>query len=155
MSAITVRKQSPDEELNYLFEIHGEGNYTKLYDILIHSSTVLHNRSQLLLSLATICLTISGFSGPKIAASGFFTRGCLAFGLTSILLSVLIIISGPLHLRWGTQRRASTLDDSLKYLIQMRNVKTIKYHIAVVLLIIGLAGFVGSIIGYIALLDGA
>ncbi len=149
MTDIQVRKLLPEEELEYLFEVHGENNVSKLYDILIRSSSVLHNRSQLLLSLATICLTISGFSGPKIAATGFFTRGCLAFGLSFILLSVFVIITGPLHLRWGTQRRAGTLRDSLIYLIQQRNIRTQKYHISVVFLILGLSGFVGSVIGYI------
>ena len=149
MTGIQVHKQRPEEELKYLFEIYGEGNTSKVFDLLIQSSSVLHGRSQLLLSLATICLTISGFSGPKIAATGFFTRGCLAFGLIFILLSVFVVITGPLHLRWGTQRRAESLRDSLLYLIQQRNTRTQKYHAAVVLLIVGLSGFVGSVIGYI------
>jgi predicted lysophospholipase L1 biosynthesis ABC-type transport system permease subunit len=101
------------------------------------------------LSLAIICLTIAGFSGPRIAATGFFNRVCLAFGLSFVLMSILIIISGPLHLRWGTQRRAETLDQSLIYLIQQRNARTQKYQLAVALLIVGLTGFFGSIISYI------
>jgi len=146
---IRIWKQKPEDELQYLFEIHGKGNYSKLYEILINSSTVLHNRSQLLLSLVTICMAITGFSGPKIAASSLFSRICIGYGLFFILVSTLIIIAGPLHLRWGTQRRAATLDESLIYMITIRNQRTAKYHLSVAALVIGLTGYVGSLIGYL------
>lgn len=139
----------PREELAYLYEIHGAGNHAKLFSVLIQSFDVLQYRAQLLLSLVTICLTITGFSGPKIAASSFFSKICIAYGLTFVLMSALVLLTGPLQLRWGTQRRGECIADSLVAMIHLRNVRSRWYHVASVLLIIGLTGYVGSVVGYL------
>lgn len=146
---ISVTRLTPEEELQYLYEIHGEGEHAKLFEILIRSFDVLQNRAQLLLSLITICLTITGFSGPDIAASSYASKISIAFGLGFVLMSALVLFMGPLQLRWGTRRKADTIGASLIALIQRRNQRTAWYHLAVVLLVIGLTGYVGSVLGYL------
>lgn len=138
----------PAGELAYLKEIHGEA-YDKLFAVLIGHFDVLQNRSQMLLSLIAICLTITGFSGPRIAESGIWARNLLAVGLTFVLSAALLLVMGPLRLRWGTQRRCATLEDSLIALIERRNSRTSKYHIASIVLVIGLAAYIGSLLTYI------
>lgn len=138
---------SPQEELAYLKEVHGE-DYSKLFAVLIAHFDVLQNRSQMLLSLIAICLTITGFSGPQIAASGLFSKMLLAFGLSFVLIAALILVMGPLQLRWGTQRRAESVEQSLIALIEVRNGRTRKYHVASVVLVAGLAGYMGSLLSY-------
>jgi hypothetical protein len=141
--------QSPEKELAYLFKIHGKDNYSKVFDVIVSQFDVLQSRAQLLLGLITICLTITGFSGPKIAASSLFSKVCIAYGLAFVLVSAVLILRGPLQLRWGTHRCKDTLEDSLVHLIVRRNQRTRKYHVASVFLIIGLSGYVGSVIGYL------
>ena len=60
-----------------------------------------------------------------------------------------MILIGPLQLRWGTRRCADTIHDSLVLLIDRRNSRTSKYHLASAFLVIGLTGYVGSVIGYL------
>ena len=141
--------QTPDQELTYLLEIHGEGNYSKVFDVLVKQFDVLQARAQLLLGLVTISLTITGFSGPKIAASSTFSKISIAYGLAFILIAAVLILLGPLQLRWGTRRCKETIRDSLVHLIVRRNERTKKYHIASVFLIAGLTGYVGSVIGFL------
>jgi hypothetical protein len=143
-----IRKLGPREELEYLREIHGD-DQGRLFSILVESFNVLQYRAQLLLGLITICLTITGFSGPRIAESGTVAKLSLIAGLALVLCSALIILVGPLQLRWGTQRRGETLDESLIFLIHVRNQRTRRYHTASALLILGLFGYVGSVIGYL------
>jgi hypothetical protein len=144
-----IIKQTPDQELVYLLEIHGEGNYSKVFDVVVKQFDVLQSRAQLLLGLITICLTITGFSGPKIAASSVFSRVCIAYGLVFVLVAAVLILMGPLQLRWGTGRCADTINDSLVHLLERRNERTRKYHWASALLVLGLSGYVGSVVGYL------
>lgn len=145
---IKLRMLTAEEELIYLQEIHGSKNYAKLFEILIHQFQVLQNRAQLLLSLVAICLTVTGFSGPAIASSGVMAKCFISFGLTLVLVASLILVMGPLQLRWGTQRRAETIDLALTALIRIRNARSRKYHCASGVLVLGLAGYVGSLLVY-------
>ncbi len=141
--------QTPEEELGYLLEIHGRDNYSKIFDVLVKQFDVLQSRAQLLLGLVTITLAITGFSGPKIAASSTFSKVSIAYGLAFILVAAVLILMGPLQLRWGTRRCKETIHDSLVHLLVRRNERTTKYHLASVLLVVGLTGYVGSVIGYL------
>ncbi len=141
--------QSAEAELVYLLEIHGKKNYSKVFDVLVKQFDVLQSRAQLLLGLVTISLTITGFSGPKIAASSTFSKVSISYGLVFILVSAVLMLMGPLQLRWGSHRCKDTIQDSLIHLIVRRNERTTKYHLASVLLIVGLTGYVGSVIGYL------
>ena len=140
--------QTPEEDLAYLLEIHGEENFSKVFDVLVKQFDVLQSRAQLLLGLVTISLTITGFSGPKIAASSLFSKISISYGLAFILISAVLILMGPLQLRWGTRRCKDTIRDSLVHLIVRRNERTRKYHLASLFLIVGLSGYVGSVLGY-------
>jgi hypothetical protein len=142
------RKLTPVEELAYLKELYGD-NRKEILQWVTNAYDVLQQRSSLLLSLVAVVLTITGFSGPTIAASGAFSRICIGYGLSFVLLSALMILAGPLQLRWASQWRSETIDDSLVNLIRRRNARTTKYHIAFALLCIGLTGYVGSVIGYL------
>ena len=144
---IKLRMLTAAEELAFLKEVHGD-NPSKLFAVLIGHFDVLQNRSQMLLGLIAICLTITGFSGPQIARSGPMAQTLLAVGLSFVLFAALFLVIGPLQLRWGTQRRAETVDESLQALIERRNSRTRKYHFASVLLVVGLVGYMGSLLTY-------
>ncbi len=141
----------PDEELDYLKTIYGENQAEKLFAQLTDSFNVIQNRAQMLLSLITITLTITGFSGAKIAESSLLARLSIAFGLAFVLLSALILMAGPLRLNWCTRSRSKSLDQSLIKLIEQRNFRTERYHQASVALVVGLIGYVTSVISFLIL----
>lgn len=144
---IRLRMLAPSEELAYLKEIHGDDK-SRLFSVLIGHFEVLQSRAQMLLSLIAICLTITGFSGPQIARSGAAAQTLLGVGLSFVLSAALLLVMGPLQLRWGTQRRAESVDESLVALIERRNSRTKRYHIASVVLVIGLSGYMGSLLTF-------
>lgn len=143
-----MRKLSPAEELTYLREIYGN-NDDKILNWITGAYDILQARSSLLLSLVAVVLTITGFSGPTIAASGTFSKICIGYGLSFVLISSVLTLAGPLQLRWATQWRGDSLDESLTNLIRRRNARTLKYHIAFGFLVVGLTGYVGSLIGFL------
>lgn len=142
------RKLTPAEELAYLKELYA-GQSEKILAAITNAYDVLQARAQLLLSLVAVVLTITGFSGPTIAHSGRLSMICIAVGLGFVLVSAVLILAGPLQLRWATQWRSESLDESLVALLRRRNARTRKYHIAFALLVIGLSGYVGSVIAYL------
>ncbi len=148
MGKQTNRKLSPAEELDYLKEIY-KGDNEKIVTWITNAYDILHQRSSLLLSLVAVVLTITGFSGPNIAASGHFSKLCIVYGLSFVLASAVLTLAGPLRLRWSTQWKGETTDQSFINLIRRRNARTAKYHIAFILLSIGLLGYVGSFIGFL------
>ena len=145
---MSLKKLTPDEELEFLKEIHG-GDAAKIFCYLRDAFALLQSRSQMLLGLATICLTITGFSGPRMAVSNPFSRFFIGFGLIFVLLSVAAIVAGPLRLRWMTEYRAETIDGTLVMNIIRRDLKTRWYRIATFFLLIGLTGYLLSLIGYL------
>lgn len=149
MSIQQIEKLSSFEELEHLKDIYGKNQPDKLYGLLTDSFNILQNRAQMLLSLVTITLTITGFSGPRIAESSFVARISIAFGLVFAIASVLIMMTGPLRLDWCTQTRTVDIDQSLVKLIDQRNFRTHRYQVASVCLVIGLTGYVVSVISFL------
>ncbi len=144
-----MRKLTEIEEVKRLEQLYGPGNTRGLLENLRESFTVLQLRSQLLLSLIVVCLTITGFSGPRIAETGGLARIALFSGVLAVLVSALILVAGPLRIRWVTQWVSDDPADTLRLLIRRRNRRTYLYHSAAICLLIGLTGYVVSLAAYL------
>ena len=144
-----MRNLTPAEELAFLKEIYGSTTVEGIVASLRDSFNVLQARAQLLLSLIAICLTITGFSGRQIAASGVLARIFIGAGVLAVLVAAVILFTGPLLVQWITAYRAESLDHTLIQLIERRNQRTARYHAAVISLLIGLTGYVLSIVAYL------
>ena len=147
---MSLKKLSPEEELEFLKEIHGQNNYAGLFTVLRDSFSLLQTRSQMLLGLATICLTITGFSGPRMAASNGWSRFFIGFGLAFVLFSVVALVAGPLRLRWMTAWKAGDTDQTLLLHLRQRNLRTRYYRIALFLLLVGLFGYLMSLLFFLS-----
>jgi cytochrome c oxidase assembly factor CtaG len=148
-----LKKLTPEEELNFMKEVYGANDYARLFSVVKDSFALIQTRAQMLLGLATICLTITGFSGPRMAASNPFSRFFIGFGLLFVLASVVAIVAGPLRLRWLTAWRVDSLDETLLENLRRRDSKTFFYRIATLLLLIGLTGYLLSLIFYLSTVD--
>ena len=109
---------------------------------------IMQSRSQLLLTLATITLTITGFSGPKIAESSPAARWGLGLGLSLVLASVLLLLAN-LRIRWLSQFLTGDDLRDLTAMIHHRDEKTRWYRIQICLLGTGLIAYVGAIVIYL------
>lgn len=127
------------------------GGIKPALDVLVSQFNVLQVRAQLLLTLATLALTITGFSGPRIASAGAFSRNALAAGLILVLISVLLILSTGLRIRWVTQFRAETDEHLLVSIINYRDAKTRGFFWQLGLLGAGLTAYVAGVASYFLL----
>ena len=141
----------PEDEARELLALHGGGRdaLARAVELLSRQFLVIQNRSQLLLTLATITLTITGFSGPKMAESGVLARIGLVAGLIFVLLAVVLLLAN-LRIRWLTHFIGPDPQRSLVAALRYRNAKTRWYLAQIVLLMIGLGCYVGAIVAYVA-----
>ena len=143
-----MKRLEPKEELDYLKSIYGSENVKELYGHLREAFGTLQSRSHVLLSLVTICLTITGFSGPSIAASGMVSKFAMVVGLCLVLSAAVCLLVGAFDLQWITRYRGDGIDDSLVQLLERRNRRTRIYRIATVMLVSGLTSYVLSVVVY-------
>ncbi len=137
------------EEARHLLAV-GSGLRGAL-EMLVTQFNVLQTRSQVLLTVSTLALTITGFSGPRIAESGVFPRLAMAAGLVLVLASMLLIIGGSLRIRWVTQFRAPPGggDEALvAQILCYRDRKTRLFFAELCLLLAGLAAYVAAVVAF-------
>lgn len=140
------RPPEPASEARHMLQTHGGmGDCLK---IISQQFVVLQTRSQLLLTLATIVMTITGFSGPRIAASGSFARGAMAFGLLLTLIAVLMLLLN-LRIRWLTQFQGTDPQQILTDIVAYREGKRRAYLWIITILMGGLASYVAAVITFL------
>ncbi len=96
-----------------------------------------------------LALTITGFSGPKIVQTNLFARYSMVLGIIFVLAAMLILLVGGLRIRWVTQMIGDTPRATLSSIILYRNRKTCLYFVELSLLVIGLTGYVASVVTYL------
>lgn len=141
-------KPSPQEEAVYILDLF---NHSKAECIkFVHDQfNVIQSRNQALLTLGTLTLTITGFSGPRIAATNLFSRYSIALGIFLVLLSLLILLIGIQRVRWVTQFKEVDPEKTLVSILTYRNQKIKYYGIELFLLVIGLSCYVASVISFL------
>ncbi len=144
------RPLGAEEEASRLLDLFtGERRLGEAIEFMRHHFDVIQARSQLLLTLATLALTITGFSGPKIAQTNLFARYSMALGIVFVLSAVVILLLGGLRIRWTTQFLGDDSRETLVRIIRYRNHKTRLYFVELGLLVIGLSAYVASVVTYL------
>ncbi len=144
-------KLTPEEEADRLLAWH-EGAAQIMpacVKVINEQFQVLQARTQFLLTLSTLTLTITGFSGPKIAETSALARYSIAIGIVFVLASIVCVLIGTLSINWITQITAVADREMLVTVIDYRNRKTRFYRIELLLLVIGLACYVASVVTFL------
>jgi len=94
-------------------------------------------RTQVLLSLSGIVITVTGFSGRQIAETSDLARWCIAGGILVVLAAALVAIGGVLRLRWLTQVIADTPAETVARGVALRDAKARSLGFAMVLFGVG------------------
>jgi hypothetical protein len=138
------RAATPEEEAEHLLGLYGS-DAGKIMGMLEGQLTNLTGRAQMLLQLAGLTITVTGFSGASIARSGRLAAILVVSGLVLVLLAASLSMGGILRIRWVTQLARTTLHESIIYAIEMRDAKTRIFGRSMALMIVGLALYIGSV----------
>lgn len=128
----------PDAEAQQLLRLC-DGNMGGAVRILDGQLNTLHARAQVLMGLAGVVVTVTGFSGRTIAGTSLFGQVTVVLGLAVVLGSAVWLYGRALHIRWLTRELGRPDADALVAIIQRRNAKTSACHQAGVVLCLGLA----------------
>lgn len=139
---------TPEAEARQLLAVQGTRGLQGAIEVLMQQFNVLQTRAQIMLTITTLALTITGFSGPKIAASGVFARTAMVVGILSTLASTLMILGGSLRIRWVTQFQGDNELDLVARVMRYRNRKTRLFFTEICFLVVGLAFYVASVVAY-------
>jgi hypothetical protein len=143
-----VPPSSPESRAEAERLLRISGGVKPALDVLLGQFNVLQGRAQLLLTLATLVLTITGFSGPRIAAAGAFPRLALSLGLVLVLAAVSLVLASGLRIRWVTQFAAPDDAALLASVIDYRDRKTRAFALQLLLLGTGIAVYVAGVVVY-------
>jgi len=138
----------PESESHRLLEMY-RGDVAACVTFIRHHFDVLQARSQLLLTVGTLALTITGFSGPRIAESGDFARLSMAVGIVFVLAAMVMLLLGGLRIQWISQLLGDDARASLVRILEYRNRKTRLYFVELTLLVLGLASYVSSVVSFL------
>lgn len=83
----------PDEEAAYLQGLY-DGKLSSCLEFTRQHFSVIQTRSQLLLTICALALTITGFSGLKIVQTNLFARYSMVLGIVFVLATMLILLVG-------------------------------------------------------------
>ena len=139
---------SPAAEARQMLLVQGNRGVQGAIDILMQQFQVLQTRAQMMLTITTLTLTITGFSGPKIAASGTFAQTTMVLGILSVLASTLLILGGSLRIQWVTQFTAENDLALVTSVVRYRNKKAKLFFAEICLLVAGLTCYVASVVAY-------
>ena len=134
-----------DEEADRILSAYGQTHFDQVMAMLERQFMVLHNRAQVLLGLAGVVVTTTGFSGRLIAGTDTTAQWLIIAGIAFALLSASLVVWGVLHLRWLTMHPGTETRDWLLTVLRYRDTKTHFYRVAIVLMLVGLVFYVGAI----------
>ena len=95
----------------------------KAYELVERQLNVLVLRTQVMLSLSGIVITVTGFSGRAIADTSRLAQLSIAAGILIVLASAVVAIGGVLRLQWLTQRLDRDPTAMLVHAIELRDRK--------------------------------
>ena len=122
-----------------------DNNLKVALDIAEHQLNTIYTRAQVLLSLAGMVVTVTGFSGRLIAGSSPAAQIFLVAGLFVSLSSAIWVFLRVMRVRWVTVFLDQDPENALQETLMRRNRKTKAYAIGGRILCIGLVLYCISI----------
>ncbi len=99
---------------------------------------IVYTRAQVLMSLAGMVVTVTGFSGRLIAGSSSAAQLFIVAGLLVSLSSAAWVIRRVMRVQWVTSLASQDREHALEQALYRRNRKTSAYTLGGTLLFIGL-----------------
>lgn len=145
-----MEKLSEQKEAGNLLQLYGN-DFPRILDLLERQLNTLSMRAQLLMTLAGIVVTVTGFSGRLIAGTHVLAQWAIIVGLFFVLSSVVWVLTQVMALRWITRELNQDAHEAIVTVLTTRNRKTRAFLIGTWILCFGL--FIYSIAVSIMLLN--
>jgi hypothetical protein len=121
------------------------GDPVAAYQTVEGQLQILVVRTQVLLSLSGIVITVTGFSGTTMARSGPPGPLLIVLGLAAVLASAVAAVVGVLRLTWLSQRITDDAGETLARGLALRDAKVRHLRTAMLLFVTGFALYCAAI----------
>jgi hypothetical protein len=132
------------EEATRILKLAGDDHLEAL-QVVERQLGVVVLRTQVLLSLCGIVITVTGFSGRAIAQTSFAARLSISIGIFVVLMAAATAIVGVLRLQWLTQIATDEPLSTLENAIHIREAKAKYLATALILFVIGFTLYCAAI----------
>jgi hypothetical protein len=132
------------EEASRILKLAGDDHLEAL-QVVERQLGVVVLRTQVLLSLCGIVITVTGFSGRAIAQTSFAARLSISIGIFVVLMAAATAIVGVLRLQWLTQIATDDPLSTLENAIGIREAKARYLAAALILFVIGFSLYCAAI----------
>lgn len=136
---------SQEEEHARVMREYADAPFETVMAMLERQFALLHNRSQILLTLCGILITTIGFSGRFIAGTNAWAQATVIASVIFALLAAAVVVWRVLHLHWLTGQLGADRGAWLRRSLEYRDLKTMGYRVGVWLLLLSLAFYVVAI----------
>lgn len=114
------------------------GDLMQLHNLLNCQFSVMQSRAQVLVSIAGIVVTVTGFSGRIIAGTHLLGQILVIAGLFIVIASAIYVMSRVLRIRWLTAMIEPDSIDNLVDILMLRDGKLTAFRRGSIILFIGL-----------------
>lgn len=119
-----------------------KGDATKAFALVERQLEILVLRTQAMLSLSGIVITVTGFSGRAIAETNAAARLCITSGIFLVLAAAIVAMAGVMRLTWLTQELGSDPLETIRRGLELRARKGRSLSIALALFCAGFSLYV-------------
>ncbi|MCA3014887.1 MAG: hypothetical protein INH41_21080 [Myxococcaceae bacterium] len=125
-----------DDEVTRILSLT-KGDPREAFQVVERQLSVLVLRTQVMLSLSGIVITVTGFSGRAIAQTNELARVLISAGILIVLAAAATGIGGVLRLRWLTQELTDDVRETLTRMLHIRDRKSRFLSAALLLFLVG------------------
>lgn len=133
-----------DEEASNILRMTG-GDPMRIHDLLSHQLVLLQTRAQVLVSVAGIVITVTGFSGRVIAGTHILGQVLVVGGLFTVLAAAVYVLSRVMRVRWITGMLTDVSPERIAGVLRFRDAKALAYGRGCMVLAAGLCMYCTAI----------
>lgn len=139
-----MNEPTPEEEARCFLKLTN-GDLKSALEMAQRQLDTVYTRAQVLMSLAGVVVTTTGFSGRLIAGTSPLAQALLVSGLIVTLASAIWVFFRVMRVRWVTVLMCTSPEQGLTNAIDRRNRKTRAYSIGGMILFVGIALYCAAI----------
>jgi hypothetical protein len=115
------------------------------YEMVERQLAVIVMRTQVMLSLSGIVITVTGFSGRAVAQVSLLARTLITAGMFVVLSAAAVAIIGVFRVRWLTQAISDDPLETIQRGLAIRNQKSRYLMISLILWVVGFTLYCGAV----------
>lgn len=123
----------------------GEESPERLYALLHDQLSLIYGRATSLVQIASVVITVTGFSGRIIADTNKLAQALIIGGVTLVALAAAVAFAFVLPVRWITLSMHRPVREWMLLAIRRRDLKVRAIKAATGILILGMAFYIAAV----------